>query len=584
MKSILKGFFIVISLIFLFGCEMPSQNEKKHVQYIIDNEVVVDRIVDIDEVVEEPSIPEKVGKYEWILTESVKEDGTKEYIYTLEYSVQEFCVIFYGLNREQLQVSFVKYGEAATAPVLDDRYIVTWDKDFSCVTSFLQVYCTVECKYYYVEFYDGTTKLDLGIDVINPNESIDLPNAPYKEGYEFLGWYNSDISLYEVEDTLKDVRGDTKLYARYARIDYSKEELPNAPYHFTGVMKSNDMYLAILPSGVDQSRQNYIWTTSDQTYATVSSFGTIFFGKPGYFMITATNKENPTVVINGYFKATLDSVELISIDELKAKEAVTVTFKGMNEEVIKEYQIIEGGNIVYPLPPVIDGFKFVGWDLELYTTDQDVVINAVYEEGYNEFNGKKFAVIGDSISTYNYLIPSGYSYFYPYANYDIHDFNQTWWMRTINALGGGLFINNSYSGSCVASGASSDSQNIARLQKLILNGEAPDYVMIFMGSNDVGGNISVQKFKVAYKKMITQILELAPDTKLILMTLPQSKYYTLEEQKPYNQIIRDYAEEYDQILVELENLDIKTHCIDSAHPANSGMVLMANAILSQLLK
>ena len=78
----------------------------------------------------------------------------------------------------------------------------------------------------------------------------------------------------------------------------------------------------------------------------------------------------------------------------------------------------------------------------------DTDITAKYKKGESKYLGKKFSIIGDSISTYQDYIPKGYPCFYPYPTADVYDVNMTWWMMTINRLGGGLFINNSYSGSC----------------------------------------------------------------------------------------------------------------------------------------
>ena len=73
-------------------------------------------------------------------------------------------------------------------------------------------------------------------------------------------------------------------------------------------------------------------------------------------------------------------------------------------------------------------------------------------------------ILGDSYSTYEGYIPDGFSAFYPYPTADVSDVNMTWWMQVVNKMGGTLFVNNSYSGTCVADGSSNATKNMSRLE------------------------------------------------------------------------------------------------------------------------
>ena len=114
------------------------------------------------------------------------------------------------------------------------------------------------------------------------------------------------------------------------------------------------------------------------------------------------------------------------------------------------------------------------------------------------------------MSTYQTIVPDGYSCFYPYPTADVNDVNQTWWMKVCNKIGASMYINNSYSGSCVATDGSSSSSNVDRLEKLVVNEKSADVIIIFMGSNDAGNNSGIleSKFGEKYESMINSIYEL----------------------------------------------------------------------------
>ena len=69
-----------------------------------------------------------------------------------------------------------------------------------------------------------------------------------------------------------------------------------------------------------------------------------------------------------------------------------------------------------------------------------------------DYSGKYFSILGDSISTLK-----GYSYpldavFYDELNMlksDVTSVQKTWWWQVIDNLGGNLLVNNSFSGSMV---------------------------------------------------------------------------------------------------------------------------------------
>ena len=110
-------------------------------------------------------------------------------------------------------------------------------------------------------------------------------------------------------------------------------------------------------------------------------------------------------------------------------------------------------------------------------------------------SGKKVSIIGDSISTYDGYIPSGYVTYYPDGN--LNNVNKTWWMQLIKELDLELLVNASWSGSTV-SGDSQGSAKVAcsdaRISDLTDGLDNPNIIFIYIGTNDWYNNIEVGSF------------------------------------------------------------------------------------------
>ena len=69
------------------------------------------------------------------------------------------------------------------------------------------------------------------------------------------------------------------------------------------------------------------------------------------------------------------------------------------------------------------------------------------------YAGKRFSVLGDSISTFEGYNPPEYNVFYNREKQKVSGVERvedTWWKKVIDTLGGELLVNNSWSGSLVA--------------------------------------------------------------------------------------------------------------------------------------
>lgn len=115
--------------------------------------------------------------------------------------------------------------------------------------------------------------------------------------------------------------------------------------------------------------------------------------------------------------------------------------------------------------------------------------------------------------------------------------------------------------------------------------EEPDVIIIYMGSNDcASAYIGVDSFQSSYKIMMEKIKRLCPNSEIIVCTLPTTTFYNKQDQASYNQVILECATENNLRIIHLDEIDISTHLVDSAHPLKLGMTLIANKVVESLLK
>lgn len=556
-----------------------------------------DQILDIITVKygEKVSIPEfRVKKgtyYKWNIDLSIL-DSLKESV-TIKGNLEEYdkTCNFY-IDNELVKSETTKYFTDISYPNLPNNV-----KTFKWVSSesfendhyIFEFVLNYTLKGGAIYYFDGDNKVELSPSSYITGEEVLLPIYE-KEGYAFLGWFASDISLYRYTKVPSNSDGNLFLYARFVKTsDFVQLTLPNSSYHFVDIVKvssgNNFVYQPRFPNDIPTtSVTSYEWSTSDNSVASVSAYSSLSGLKTGYCILKAVSKDDPTIIVTAIIKVTSDGIFLSSQEEANNHQFCEVTFIGKNDEVILKQVVEKGGNVIPPTPPHYDGYAFMGWNHELYNINENLTIMATYEKGDNQYIGKKIAIIGDSISTYKGYIPDGYSYFYPYPVADLFDVNQTWWMQVINRLGGGLFVNNSYSGTCVSTGKFGTNTD-ERLKSTIINEEKPDIIIIYMGSNDCASKyVGVNDFRAQYKIMIQKLQKLCPDACIMVCTLAKSKFYSENDQALYNQVISDYASEYNLKLLDIANADISDHLVDSAHPKKSGMSIIANAIINAIFE
>lgn len=512
----------------------------------------------------------------------------------------KYEVVFYGLNKEELSVQQVEHGTSATAPtapVVENYEFVSWDKDFSSIKERTYVYATYNKLHGTISYVLNDKPINLAPAKYDVGTLTTLPTLN-ESGYDFLGWTLSPLSLTYYTEIDEDMSGDYVFYAKVKEtVIHNPIVLPEANAHFTKINYVANgftyIYSIEIPSDALPGATNYEWTTSDKSIALVSEYGSVRAVQAGYCVVTATLKENRSFKVNAILKIDGEGVYLSTEEEANNLLLVTATFEDKDGNVIYTEKTIKGGSVTCPVPPLVNGYKFVGWDHDNYNLKADTTFKPKYEAGTAKYQGKSFAIIGDSISTYSLYIPEGYSYFYPYATADFYDFNCCWWMQVINKLGGTLFVNNSYSGSCVSNkGSKASTMYMERCESTVLQGEAPDVILIYMCSNDASTTTGTSAtFLSAYRQMLNNLKELAPNAEVILLTPPETGLTDADDIVTFKTGISQMGTEFNYRVLDMSSLCFLykesegiRYLLDSAHFNLLGHTKFAEKIFNYLSK
>ena len=189
-----------------------------------------------------------------------------------------------------------------------------------------------------------------------------VKNPPEKEGYIFLGYFTDDTG-----DDLRElcIRKDIDATARYVKKEDATKitDIYFARNDVSETLERGDFTPAYKCLPEDAQDKTITWTSSDESVATVDSYGTVTFIKEGTVVITAH-------LSGGGSK----SYNLTITDDIKNPETVT----------------IEGGTI-YLKPGEIGELKYsvspagAEYNLEISAEDEDIV----YADEYGLLYAKK---------------------------------------------------------------------------------------------------------------------------------------------------------------------------------------------------
>ena len=533
------------------------------------------------------------GDYTSVTEDMILKPVIKKIRYTVKFLDED------GTLLKEITVSHGNTASFGGDPKKSGYNFLGWDKDIKKVTSNMEVKAKFELATYTITYKDEEGNVINGLSpssyTILDDASLELPALIEKEGYECLGWYegNTRVVTFFSSDAVDKVY--TLKYKELPKPLALPDDCTDTFKAVKRILHSSGTFYVYQPDftglkAPSTSVGSYTWSSLNPEVVTISAFSSMSIASPGFGIIKAVYNNDPTKVFYAVVKTTTEGIFISTIEEANTKIEYEVTFTDENGNVIETQKVEEGKSATPPTPPKKEGYTFIGWSGDTFGVTENLTLEPNYVEGESDFAGKTVSILGDSISTYKGYVPDGYSCFYPYPTADLADVNQTWWMQVINKLGMKLLKNNSYSGTCVSSGTGSYSTvEDNRLKELLFGTEAPDIIIIFMGSNDCGSAyVKDETFKSSYKVMLDKIKVLCPNSEIFIMTLPPSMLYKEANRVNYNKVIRDYANEYELPIVEMDNTyngeDCTNFLVDSAHQNFAGMTKLAEAVIKGMLE
>lgn len=172
----------------------------------------------------------------------------------------------------------------------------------------------------------------------------------------------------------------------------------------------------------------------------------------------------------------------------------------------------------------------------------------------------------------------------------------TWWMQAIEATGGELLANGSYSGSLVSGDGFPAGRSMERARQILgAQGEQPDRVLIYFGINDYGEGTAVPAFEQAYDEMLANLAAVAPHAELLCITLLPGRSqehdvdffrakYKGENLDDYNAAIRRAVAQQGARLVDIAAQGEPFDTLDGTHPTNRGMRQLSQVVIEHIRK
>ena len=211
------------------------------------------------------------------------------------------------------------------------------------------------------------------------------------------------------------------------------------------------------------------------------------------------------------------------------------------------------------------------------------------------FKGKRLSILGDSISTYkgvsNDASANSTLFYNPFFYKEPFPLEKTYWKRLMDSLGLTLCVNNSRSGGNLSGEAHTES-GVNRADNLHKDdGTLPEFIIVFMGINDLGRRVSPSVFSADYEKTLMKLSKRYPNTKVCCVNLPDRDALMKNQTKIFNSAIEDAVRSAgdnffiaDLFHSPLNNDDYYMNTVDGLHPDEDGMRMIAEVILSAINK
>lgn len=211
-----------------------------------------------------------------------------------------------------------------------------------------------------------------------------------------------------------------------------------------------------------------------------------FKGKPSFFNLLRLNKvtdfEGANIIAYGKVSAKYYGGYLINSTILEGINKDDFA-KGLDYSVQKCSVKMPGwkNDVDKKLDLTNEQFENIEKDIETLKDKSDL-------KSGGKLKGKKLAILGDSISTFEgYLTPPSNLSYYPDGDgsmfCDVKTVGKTWWHQLCSKTGMTMICNNSYSGSTLSNQYQCRTTD-AVIRQLGTNG-MPDVIIVFAGTNDM---------------------------------------------------------------------------------------------------
>ena len=210
--------------------------------------------------------------------------------------------------------------------------------------------------------------------------------------------------------------------------------------------------------------------------------------------------------------------------------------------------------------------------------------------------GKQLSILGDSISTFAGVSNDSSKGLEDNAIYYNTQLKQedTYWQQIISKYNMNLCVNNSWSGSYVSKhrpnqNAEKDadgsvSSGMARADNLAKkDGTKPDYILVYIGINDLNAGVSADTIATAYNTMLDTITATYPSAKVFCVNMPNRN--TGNSPVAYNTAIKNAVDRHNNVYLidlyssEYSGTTYQANALDNLHPNAVGMDYMTQIII-----
>ena len=215
-------------------------------------------------------------------------------------------------------------------------------------------------------------------------------------------------------------------------------------------------------------------------------------------------------------------------------------------------------------------------------------------------DGKQLSILGDSISTFIGVsndASEGLDNNAVYYNPGGLTQADTYWQQILTQFNMNLCINNSWSGSYATQHkpnvngidqTGAISSGMARANHLAKkDGTTPDYIVVFIGINDLNAGVSSTVLSEAYDQILDTITETYPNAEVFCLNMPnRNGSNPVDYNDAISQAVNSYAKVH---LVDLYNSSFSGATYesnslgDNLHPNANGMDYLSNLIIDKML-